>query len=39
MPTRHDNEKKEKKKMHTQRRYDTCPQGMSKKKEEEKIKR
>ena len=29
MPTRH-----VKKKMHTQRRYATCPQGMSKKKKE-----
>ena len=31
MPTRHDNEKK-REKMHTQRRYATCPQDMSKKK-------
>ena len=30
MPTRH-----VKKKMHTRRRYATCPQGMPKKKEEE----
>jgi len=34
MPTRH--VKKEREKMHTQRRYATCPQGMSKEEEEEK---
>ena len=32
MLTRHDNKKKEK--MHTQRMYATCPQGMSKKKKD-----
>ena len=41
VPKRHDNEKKEREKMHTQRRYASCPQDMSKKgkkKKEEKIK-
>ena len=35
VPKRHDNEKK-REKMHTQRRYATCPQDMSKKREEKK---
>ena len=36
MPKRHDNEKKEREKMHTQRRYATCPQDKSKKKKRRK---
>jgi hypothetical protein len=36
MPKRHDNEKK-REKMHTQRRYATCPQDMSKKRREKKL--
>ena len=36
MPKRHDNEKK-REMMHTKRRYATCPQDMSKKREEKNI--
>ena len=35
MPKRHDKEKREK--MHTQRRYATCPQDISKKKRRKKM--
>ena len=39
MPTRHVKKKEKGEKMHTQRRYATCPQGVSKKiKEKEKKK-
>ena len=39
MPTRHvkERERERENKMHTQRRYATCPQGVSKKKKKEKI--
>ena len=36
MLKRHVRKKDKKRKMHTQRRYATCPQGMSKKKKKEK---